>query len=116
MSAANYDLVIDQGSTFAIDLVVKQSGSAFNLTGYGARAKMKTSKSATEDAAVFNCSVTDVLLGTLKVELDATTSAALSPGLYVYDLEIHTLNNSIVTRLIEGTVNITAGITVGASG
>ena len=116
MSAANYDLVIDQGSTFVIDLVVKQSGSVFDLTGYGVRAKMKTSKSATEDAAVFDCSIEDIATGTLKMELDASVSAGLSPGLYVYDLEIHTVDNDIVKRLIEGTVNITAGITVGASG
>ena len=31
MSAGTYNLVIDQGSDFALDLVVKQSGSALNL-------------------------------------------------------------------------------------
>ena len=36
MSAANYDLVIDQGSTFTIDLVVKENSVIKNLTGYSA--------------------------------------------------------------------------------
>ena len=43
MSAANYDLVVDQGSTFAIDLTVKVAGVAKDLTGYAARAKIKSS-------------------------------------------------------------------------
>ena len=34
MTAATYDLVIDQGSDFAIDLTITESGTAKNLTGY----------------------------------------------------------------------------------
>ena len=33
MSAANYDLVIDQGSSFTIDITIKESGAVKNLTG-----------------------------------------------------------------------------------
>jgi hypothetical protein len=117
MSAANYDLVIDQGSTFAIDLTVKVAGIAKDLTGYAARAKIKTSKSATSDAAEFTCTIpapsTD---GIVKMELLPAITANLAPGQYFYDLEIHTPDNVTVKRLIEGTVNLTAGITVGASG
>jgi hypothetical protein len=117
MSAANYDLVIDQGSTFAIDLIIKEAGVVKNLDGYAARAKMKTSKSATDVAATFTCTIPDpVTDGKIKMQLLPNITAALSPGLYVYDLEIHTADNVTVKRLIEGTVNLTAGITVGASG
>ena len=49
------------------------------------------------------------------MELIATTTAALTAGQYFYDLEIHTADNAIVKRLIEGTVNINAGITNGAA-
>ena len=48
--------------------------------------------------------------------MPASTTANLAAGQYFYDLEIHTSDNSIVKRLIEGTVNISAGITVGAAG
>ena len=34
MSAARYDLVIDQGSDFAIEFTVDESGTVKNLTGY----------------------------------------------------------------------------------
>jgi hypothetical protein len=115
MSAANYDLVIDQGSTFVIDLEVKEAGVVKNLTNFSARAKMKSSKSATSASAVFTCTIPTPSNGIIKMELPATTSGALTAGQYFYDLEIHTSDNSIVKRLIEGVVNINGGITVGVT-
>jgi len=115
MSAANYDIVIDQGSNFAIDVEVKESGLVKNLAGYAARASVKSSKSATTNAATFDCTIPVPTDGKVKMEMAASTTASLSPGQYFYDLEIHTSDNSIVKRLIEGTVNISAGITVGVA-
>ena len=46
MSAARYDLVIDQGSDFAIEFTVNESGSAKNLSGYSARAQLRPSKNS----------------------------------------------------------------------
>ena len=57
MSAARYNLVIDQGSDFAINFTVKEDGSAKNLTGYSARAQMRTSKTAPQLAATFTCTI-----------------------------------------------------------
>ena len=57
MAAANYDLTIDQGSTFVIDITVKESGSVKDLTGYSARAQMRSTKTASEVAASFTCSI-----------------------------------------------------------
>ena len=116
MSAANYDIVIDQGSNYAIDVLVKESGLVKNLTGYAARVSIKTSKSATGTAATFSCTIPTPTNGKVKMEMPASTTANLAAGQYFYDLEIHTSDNSIVKRLIEGTVNISAGITVGAAG
>tara|TARA_A100001015_G_scaffold206942_1_gene231425 strand:- start:314 stop:454 length:141 start_codon:yes stop_codon:yes gene_type:complete len=45
------------------------------------------------------------------MELPATTSTAMSSGVYFYDLEIHTANDAIVKRLIEGTVTINQEVT-----
>ena len=112
MSAANYDLVIDQGSTFAIDLTIKESGSAKNLTGYAARAQMRSTKTASAVAASFTCTVlSPVTDGKVKMELPATTSSAMSAGVYFYDLEIHTSGDAIVKRLMEGRINLTQEVT-----
>ena len=112
MSAANHDLVIDQGSTFVIDLTIKESGSLKNLTGFSGRAQMRSSKTASAVAASFTCTVVSPASnGVLKMELPATTSTAMTAGVYFYDLEIHTANDAIVKRLIEGKVTINQEVT-----
>ena len=45
------------------------------------------------------------------MELPATTSTAMTAGVYFYDLEIHTANDAIVKRLIEGKVTINQEVT-----
>lgn len=111
MSAATYDLVIDQGSDFAIDLAVTENGSAKNLTGYSARAQMRSSKTASSVSATFTCSIVNASGGTLKVELPNATSTGMSAGRYYYDLEIFTNSNAIVKRLLEGTVTLNQEVT-----
>ena len=112
MSAANHDLVIDQGSTFVIDLTIKEEGVLKNLTGFSARAQMLSTKSASAVAASFTCTVVSPAAnGVVKMELPATTSTAMTAGAYFYDLEIHTANDAIVKRLIEGTVTINQEVT-----
>jgi len=112
MSAANYDLVIDQGSTFAIDLVIKESGSTKNLTGYSARAQMRSTKTSSTVAGTFTCTVlTPATDGKVKMELSATTSSGMEAGMYFYDLEIHTGSDVIVKRLLEGKVTLNQEVT-----
>ena len=111
MTAANHNLTIDQGSDFVIDLVISDEGVVKNLTGYSARAQMRTTKSTTTVAATFTCTITAATDGALKMELTNATSSAMSPGKYYYDLELYTASNTIVQRLIQGTVILTPEVT-----
>jgi hypothetical protein len=111
MTAANHNLTIDQGSDFAIDLVVSDAGTVKNLTGYSARAQMRATKSATAIAATFTCTITTATAGEVKIELPNATSSAISPGKYYYDLELYTANDVIVARLMQGTVILTPEVT-----
>ena len=111
MAAANYDLTIDQGSTFVIDITVKETGSVKDLTGYSARSQMRSTKTASAVAASFTCTIPMPTNGIVKMELPAATSSAMSAGLFFYDLEIHTAGDAIVKRLIEGKVNMKKGVT-----
>ena len=111
MAAANYDLTIDQGSTFVIDITVKESGSVKDLTGYSARAQMRSTKTASEVAASFTCSIPIASNGIVKMELPAATSSGMTAGLFFYDLEIHTAGDAIVKRLIEGKVTLNQEVT-----
>jgi hypothetical protein len=111
MSAARYNLVIDQGSDFAINFTVKEDGSAKNLAGYSARAQMRTSKTATSVTANFACNIANPSSGTITLSLGNAVSSTLTAGTYVYDLEIFTANDASVTRIIQGTVDLTQEVT-----
>jgi|TARA_R110001599_G_scaffold68054_1_gene191851 hypothetical protein len=111
MTAATYDLVIDQGSDFAIDLTITEAGSAKNLAGYSGRAQLRTNHASTSATASFSVTIVNAGLGTMKVEMSASTSTGLAAGRYVYDLEIHTANNATVKRLIQGSVTINPEVT-----
>ena len=90
MSAGTYNLVVDQGSSFALDLVIKQAGSALDLTNYTGRAQIRTTHTASSAAASFTVTKTNASAGVLKMELSPATTAGLAAGQYVYDLEIYT--------------------------
>ena len=111
MSAGTYNLIIDQGSDFALDLVIKQGGTALNLTNYTGRAQLRTSVDASSASASFSVTVTNAANGALKMQLPAATSSGISAGQYVYDLEIFTANDSIVKRIIQGEVTLTPEVT-----
>ena len=111
MSAGTYNLVIDQGSDFALDLVIKEAGAALDLSNYTGRAQLRTSVAASSASATFSVTVTNASEGALKMQLAAATSTALAAGQYVYDLEIYTANDSIVKRILQGDVTITPEVT-----
>ena len=111
MTAATYDLVIDQGSDFAIDLTVTESGTAKNLTGYSGRAQLRTTHAASSATASFTVTVVNASTGKLKMEMQAATTSGIASGRYVYDMEIHTANDATVKRLIQGSVTINPEVT-----
>ena len=48
MPAARYDLIIDQGSDFALELTIKDNGSPKDLTLWSGRAQLRKTKEATD--------------------------------------------------------------------
>ena len=111
MSSGTYNLVIDQGSDFALDLIIKQAGTALNLANYSGRAQLRTSVDASSVSASFTVTITNASEGALKLQLPAATTSSISAGQYVYDLEIFTSNDSIVKRIIGGEVTLTPEVT-----
>jgi len=111
MTAARYDLVIDQGSDFAIEFTVAEAGTAKNLTGYSARAQLRTTKSSSSVSATFTCTIPTPTNGKINMTLSNGTSAALTAGRFFYDLEIFTTNDTLVNRLLFGEVTVTQEVT-----
>lgn len=111
MAAGNYNIFIDQGSDFSIQLTLSENNSAKDITGYSARAQMRSKKTDSSPAASFVCTVTDPTNGVLKMEMSNGTTASLSAGLYFYDLELYTENDALVSRILEGQVTVSQEVT-----
>jgi hypothetical protein len=111
MPAATYNLTIEQGSDFAIQLTLSEDGSAKNLTGYSARAQMRQKKTDASAAATFTCTVTDAAQGKVKMALANAITESLTPGIFFYDLELFTVDDANVTRLLEGQATVVAEVT-----
>jgi hypothetical protein len=111
MSAGTYNLIIDQGTTFNLDITIKEDDVVKDLTGYSARAQMRATKTASSVAASFTCTIPTPSNGTVKMALSPSTSSAMTAGQFFYDLEIYTSSDAIVKRIVEGTVTLTQEVT-----
>ena len=104
------NLTIDQGSTFKADIDVTDSdGDALNLAGYTVAGQLRKNYSSSTSTD-FTASVTSTINGTIRISLSATQTNDLKAGRYVYDVEI-TSSTGEVTRVLEGQVEVTPGVT-----
>ena len=107
--AIKANLVIDQGTSFSATIDVTDSGGgAFNLTGYTTAAQMRKNYNSST-ATTFGTSHNGVL-GQITLTLTAANTIPLEPSRYLYDVEI-TSGGGTVTRVVEGIVTVTAGMT-----
>ena len=111
MAAGKYNITIDQGSDYSLQLTVKENAVAKDITGYSVRGQLRPSITSSTLTATFAGSLVTAASGILKVELTNVITAAMSPGKYYYDVEIYTANNAIVQRLIQGTATVRAEVT-----
>lgn len=115
--AGTYTLTIVQGQTLSLNVQIKSSGVAVNVSTYTFAGKIRsafTSTSALDDLTIGF--VTDGTDGWINISLTAAETAALatpssSPNpnerlqsLGVYDVEM--TNGSTVTRILEGNVKL----------
>lgn len=107
--AIKANITIDQGSTFQTSInVTDENDVIVDLTGYSAAAQMRkhyTSSNATS----FTTSISPAL-GVVTLSMAANTTNTIEPGRYMYDCEL-TDTNGAVTRLVEGIVTVTPGVT-----
>tara|TARA_B100001769_G_C22086608_1_gene585792 strand:- start:245 stop:589 length:345 start_codon:yes stop_codon:yes gene_type:complete len=105
------NLVLNTGTTFSQTFTLEdsESNSVLDLTGYSVNSQMKkhpsSSTKTTFDATVLNASG-----GVIRVGLSSTASLGLKSGRYVYDVLITDSSNT-VTRVVEGSVLVRAGVT-----
>lgn len=110
------DKVIQQGVTFAKRFLWKDAaGTPIDLTGYSARMQGRRSASSPDVLMEFSTELGSIVLGgvdgTIDLRLSAQETSAIEKG-GVYDLEL-TSPGGVVTRLLEGTFEISREVTRG---
>lgn len=105
-----YDLLIDQGASFALDIVCQdESESPMDLTGYSAAAQIRYAHADPAPAAVFSVVVVPEL-GVVSLSLGAGQTAALSKPQGFWDCEL-TAPDGSVQRLAGGRVGVSPEVT-----
>jgi len=104
------NLTVDQGSTFSASIdITDTEDNVLVLTGYTVAGQIrKTYDSST--AVSFSASVSNASTGEVTISLTPAQTNALVAGRYVYDVEI-TSAGGTVTRVIEGQLEVTPGVT-----
>lgn len=108
--AAFTEINIEQYATFSTTVNVEDSqGTAVNLSGYTAASQIRKSYYSTS-ANNLTATVTGIANGEITLSMTAANTANLTPGRYLYDLVI-TAPTGVKTRVVEGIVNVLAGVT-----
>ena len=104
------NLVIDQGSTFSIELTVYGDDRyALNLTSYTATAQLRKSYTSSTYTN-FTCAIVEpATLGRINISLTDEQTALLKQGRYMYDVVIELVGERF--RVIEGIVTVMPSIT-----
>lgn len=113
--AGLYDITIEQGATWTLNLTYKdENQDRVNLTGYAAALQIRQFAKSADILLSRSTVAGNIVLGgatgTITVTATATETAALNAGVAVYDLELLS-PLGITTRLIQGSVTISAEVT-----
>ena len=112
--AGSFDFTIEPGATFNLLMTWKIDGTPVNLTNWTARLQARVDVEDTEvvlNLTTENGGVTlGGALGTITLNQNATQTALLQTGSFVYDLELVS-GVSSVTRLLQGELTISAEVT-----
>lgn len=113
MTAADYNITCEQGSTFTKTLTIKDaSGVARNLSTFTARMQVRPDIDSATKLLDLTSGAGDITLnssGVVVISINATNTAALTQG-GVYDLEIID-GSGTVERVIQGNFVLSKEVT-----
>ena len=103
------NIVIAQGVNFSeVFTSTETDGSASNLQGYSGASKIKKyPESPTSES--FSVNIT-AATGEVSIAMTAGKTVKLKPGRYYYDVVL-TSGSGVLSRLVQGSAMVTAGIT-----
>jgi hypothetical protein len=106
MPAAYNNLYVEQNATYNTNLKVDSISSLLG-TPEGQIRKYYYSANA---AATFD---TTIYAGnnTINLHLDSDVTANIAPGRYVYDVIVNDSANNMITRILEGVIDVSPSVT-----
>jgi hypothetical protein len=108
--AIKANLVIDQGTDYSTSInLTDDDGNLVDLTGYSASSQIRKTPSSS-NAVSFSVSVAEAQ-GLVLLSLTDQQTSNLVPGRYVYDVLLTNNNNNLTSRILEGIVTVTPGVT-----
>ena len=119
MPATSYDIIIEQGATFTLNLLYRDdAGTPFDLTGYSARMQVReTFASETALLSLSSSAGGGITLGgaagTISIEAsdEATAAIPTRQSIYgVYDLEL-VAGDGKAFRLLQGNAEVRPEVT-----
>jgi len=109
---ATYNITIRMGDTETISVTIQDSaGAAVDISGRSYAAQIRSNADDTTVLATFACAVVSGPAGTLSATLTSTQTAALTPGVGVWDLQETNPVGPVVTTLLAGQVTIVQDVT-----
>jgi hypothetical protein len=110
MAAGIYNLSIEQGSTWDLQLSIDSTaGTDLNITGYSFDAKIAKSY-YDENPITITSTIVNASTGVINLTLTSTQTNALDAAIeYIYDIDMIS-DTDVTTRLIEGRATISPGL------
>ena len=103
-TAANFS--IDQGADFSKNFTITTDGStAYDISALTLQAQMRVSYDSSSASASFTCTIVTAASGIYKLTLSNSTTASLTSGRYVYDVEL-ILADSTIEKAHYGVVTV----------
>lgn len=107
--AIKANIVVDQGSSFSTSInLTDTSDNIINLENFTGAAQLRKHYTSSQSTP-FNVTVIPST-GEVRLDLSANTTTLLTPGRYVYDVEL-TDSSGVVSRIVEGIVTVTPNVT-----
>ena len=108
------NLIINGGTDYSQEYdFFANDGTAANLTNYSAKAQLRKHKGSST-AVSFTVGFVNRTEGKIKLSIPSWTTGKLKPGRYVYDV-MFTKPNGEKDIILEGNINVRAGISTGCS-
>jgi len=109
-----HNIIINSGADYSQEYdLFETGGRVIDLTNYSAKAQLRKHRGSSTSVS-FTISFTNRKSGKIKLTIPSWTTSRLKPGRYLYDI-LFTKPNGERDIVLEGNVNVRAGISTGCS-